>query len=61
MDNGQPENFPKSPVFFVNRVACARIFVHKENEISVACRLHVVYEHASKFYFKKSKESTWKT
>jgi hypothetical protein len=31
----------------------ARIFVRKENEINMACRLHVVYEHASQFYSKK--------
>jgi len=40
---------------FVNWLACARIFVHRENEIKMACRLHVVYAYAGKFYFKNRK------
>jgi hypothetical protein len=43
---------PKKSCSFANLLACARIFVHTENDIKMACRLHVVCAYWGKFYSK---------
>ena len=53
--SSQPGELSEKSCLFVHRLACARIFVHRENEIKMACRLHVLYAYAGKFYFKNRK------